>query len=301
MEVPAFLIYTGAWLGIASGVWALFERAETVLTSDARVAISKWLRNLDPGSSVINWTGTFVMVFDRLFGERHFSWKCFFRSAIASLVTVIIVFILALSLFLKKSQELQGPELIEVSRFIISSIIPLLFAFSILNLIPDYLSLLETRYVLRWMSSATTVRRNLLLLFLDFVFTGIIALGVFLVTSWVLFTSSEGMTPLAEIVKTFPQTITNLLLLNFEVQISVEPWRDWDFPMGVFFYSTFLTSVWLWLYALGSMIIKTVVLLRIGLTQFRRIFDIENKPLRSIGMVCNLIIAIIFLVCVLCG
>jgi hypothetical protein len=48
---------------------------------------------------------------------------------------------------------------------------------------------------------------------------------------------------------------------------------------------TLITSVWLWLYAVSGLVIKLARRLNIGFEWFNRTFDIEKKPLQSIGLV----------------
>ncbi len=65
---------------------------------------------------------------------------------------------------------------------------------------------------------------------------------------------------------------------------------------GIWFYSTFFTSVWLWLYVISGLIVKVGIFSGILIGRMRGIFDIDNKPLRSMGLVCILFVSIIFLI-----
>ncbi len=56
---------------------------------------------------------------------------------------------------------------------------------------------------------------------------------------------------------------------------------------GIFLYTTLFTSVWVWLYVGGGMILKFIQ----KIVPVRRWFDLENAPLRSIGFVCNIGVA----------
>ncbi len=86
-----------------------------------------------------------------------------------------------------------------------------------------------------------------------------------------------------------------MLLPMLYMTFSIECFLLRDF-IGIFLWSTFLTSAWIWLYVLGGLTVKTLAFVRVGLDHFKRTFDIEHKPLRSIGMVCNLGITLAFLV-----
>jgi hypothetical protein len=63
---------------------------------------------------------------------------------------------------------------------------------------------------------------------------------------------------------------------------------------GIFFYTTFFTSIWVWLYAITGLVFKTFEYLGIGLSGFKNIFNLKAKPLRSMGIMAIIIITIIF-------
>ncbi len=58
------------------------------------------------------------------------------------------------------------------------------------------------------------------------------------------------------------------------------------------FYPVFFTSIWLWLYAASGFILKAAHRFDIGFDWFNRTFDIEKKPLQSIGLVAGAIVAV---------
>ena len=55
--------------------------------------------------------------------------------------------------------------------------------------------------------------------------------------------------------------------------------------VGIFIYSTFLTSVWVWLYALSGFLVKGIAASRKGLHFLKRHLNLEEHPLRSMGFV----------------
>jgi|ERR1017187_6238750 hypothetical protein len=84
---PGVLVAGGVLAGI---VWKFFERVEAVLTDQTKLEIARWLRvkNLETGivaDETVGWPETFAKVFDRVFGSSPLSWRCFYRSAIASI------------------------------------------------------------------------------------------------------------------------------------------------------------------------------------------------------------------------
>ena len=260
MDVPEWLKYVLALLSLGGGIWVLFERAETVIKPNVREDISRWLRNLDPGGSLRNWPDAFGKVFDSVFGERHLSWKCFVRSAITSIISVAIMTVL----FIILTTQASLPDL-EGYLFIVMSGV-------IFNVIPDYVSLLETRVVLQLMKRSSTIGRAVLVI-ADLLLT----FAIFFAALFILISIFDG--PLDG----FEQAMEGMIGGIFFWQLS-----DSDF-VGIFLYTTLLTSIWLWLYVGGGVALK-VLQKTVGV---RRWLDVEKAPLRAIGFVCNIALAFV--------
>ena|ERR1035438_5423879 len=78
---PGQLAAGGVLAGI---VWKFFERVEAVLRDDTKKEIAVWLVGVKVGQKVEPWPGTFVKVFDRVFGTEDLSWKRLWRSSVLS-------------------------------------------------------------------------------------------------------------------------------------------------------------------------------------------------------------------------
>jgi hypothetical protein len=74
------------------GIQKFFEEIEKKLSADTKLEIAVWLLDLHPGKAIQSWHSTFPKVFTSAFGDRHFSWKCFWRSSFASVCTSAVVF-----------------------------------------------------------------------------------------------------------------------------------------------------------------------------------------------------------------
>lgn len=114
-------------------------------------------------------------MFDRVFGKKHLSWRCFTKSGLASYAMVCVVVLFS-----------GGPIR---PYMLLASIEYGFFA----NVIPDYVSPLESRYVLRFMSRTESGFRWLRLVILDLILTSLIAL---VATHVILSTMWEGNNPL---------------------------------------------------------------------------------------------------------
>ena len=65
--------------------------------------------------------------------------------------------------------------------------------------------------------------------------------------------------------------------------------------LGIFFYSTFLTSVWLWLYLAAGAAVRVAGGFNVGLRWLRGFTDLDEQPFRSLGFAAVLITTFIFL------
>ena len=87
-EYPV-VAYIGAWLATIGTVWVLFDRAERIASDEVKHSLRRWLRReVNPSGIRTKWPETFAGVFDSVFGKRHLSWRCVWRSCIASLIAV---------------------------------------------------------------------------------------------------------------------------------------------------------------------------------------------------------------------
>jgi len=272
-----FISYILALSGTCGFIWFLFSKAEDTLKPKVKKDISTWLKNLDPVVPVENWPGQFAAVFDRIFGEKHLSWRCFRRSSMASIISVIIMSFVWVAI---------RPN--EINPFVRDVNIVVLFAATITvsmlaNLLPDYLSLLETKIFIRWMSLSNSLFIVFMLLILDLVITALIFISYYAFVGWVV-----GLMFIGDVDVTLQKF--GVLLLDLIVLKQRNP------PKALFFYSTFFTSVWLWIYVLSGLIVKLAQKLNIGLTWFKGKLDINKKPLSSMALVSIMIVTILFMV-----
>ena len=75
---------------VFGSVLGLFELGERFASQRAKDALSKWLVSFDVRKAKALPDGT-QELFERIFGERHFSWKCFIRSAAFSLGAMVFI------------------------------------------------------------------------------------------------------------------------------------------------------------------------------------------------------------------
>jgi hypothetical protein len=288
---PGQLLAGGVLAGI---VWKFFERVESVLNDDTKLEIAVWLLGRGKVSRTFqNWPDTFAVVFERVFGARHWSLLCVRRSLYVSILLSLLTLFFGLSF-------LPGETL--TSHMVVIAL--LYYPYTLIaNVLPDYLSLLSTRYALFFLhkSQATTVL--LIVLAADLVITTYLAcFGVLIGSRVWMYWPREWPTR----------------LVGGVVSIGSE-WQDWwKAPYlvlsrkGVIGYvdetgnrlssasgllllvPALATSCWLWLYAGSGFLLKAARRFDIGFDWFNRHFDIEKKPLQSIGLVAGALVAVVY-------
>ncbi len=212
-------------------IWAVSH-----LHPDKKAHLSLWLQ----GDYNSTWTTQFCAMFDQLFGAKHLGWRCFTRSAIASFIAVFALWLLL--------DQILG--LISLRADTGLSLTQALLLGAAINIIPDYISLFETRWLLQQFERVRHPLGQMVVLLLDAVATGLIIYGGITAYLWV-----TGQTPIAFIE----------MIALFSIY-------------AVFFYSTFLTSFWAWAYCISSWIAWLSGRLRGWL-------DMQDRPGRSLALI----------------
>jgi hypothetical protein len=268
MELHFIVVYIGSWLGVSGGVYALFNRAGESVNKETKKKVSDWLQNLNLVQPS-NWPNTFTDLFDRVFTKKHFSLGCFFRSAIASFGAVFIM----IMLFCVVNKE----PLVEIFSLDLKASILIVFG---LNLFPDYVSLLETRYIIKKMGETQSVSKWFLFLVGDIIISGIIFFLVgFLAINFIALI-----------------TKLNYISLSGFINYYLESRLSFKLKEEVFFYSTYFTSIWILLYFISSIILKIVSRFGAGLKFLQKHLDIENSPFKAMGFTLMLAVSICYIV-----
>jgi hypothetical protein len=289
---PGVLVAGGVLAGI---VWKFFERVEAVLTDQTKLEVAVWLLDRKKLSSTFqSWPDTFANVFDCIFGKRHLSWRCFWRSCVASYGLLFSILFIYTQIFLSRYQ-ISKTALEKVppppTNPLIGNLQPrwfwsvaLVFGMTLLtNVVPDYVSLLESRVLLRLMTrfrfglmwSAAILLDGWMTLFIGFLPVEILSFALTWKQqphSFLAIQVHSFRHPVA-----FARSVYQYALLN---------------PIVVF--PAFFTSIWLWLYAGSGLILKAARRFDIGFGWFISKADIEKRPLSSIGLVAGALVAIVY-------
>ena len=280
--VSPWVAYVVAWAGTVAGVYFLFEKGEDVLTKEAKAEVRNWIRTFYLIRSPTNWSSAFLLMFDGLFGKRMFSIRRIVSSCLASLLYVLILTILWIGIRPDEALEFFNEDTLS------SQLLFIFIMTMILNLIPDCVSLAETRAVLEFLSKSCNYKYTVVVLIIDIILTTIIFLTGYILLLSYLFVIlilgwGTGLSDLLDI------QFTDLLYsLRNWISLSDSP------PIGIFFYSTFFTSIWIYLYILSAFIshLVTKMISKVRLTM--GLLDIDDKPIRSLGYVSIVMITFIF-------
>ncbi len=263
---PVFL-YIGSFCASATFVYFLFEKMEVVLKKEIKIAFSRLLKNLDAGEEFENWVVTFGSFFDRIMGENHFSWKRFKRSCIASYLSLLVCFAILFSInpntYYEKFSE--GPIYLWVISFLVGGLA--------VNIFPDYLSYIQTRFFIKLFSKARSSFNKALIPILDIIATYLIFI-IFTMSMVFIFMPGNDLNF---------KMYFNVLKPNFILGIIKRP------EILLFLLTTFFTSTWLYLFLLSSALIKYGKF-------FTKNLDIDNKPFHSLGIVSMATVFIIYLI-----
>ena len=157
---PFLQSYTAYALALAASFYAAIRFFGNHFSKSAKDDLALWLL----GAYDDTWSSQFCKLFDTVFGTKHLSWSCFRRSAVASFIAVIALWFLVDPLLgLLNYRTASGLDIREA-----------LLLGALINVIPDYISLLETRWLLYRFQNIRSFRGQAIVLVADAIFTGTI-------------------------------------------------------------------------------------------------------------------------------
>lgn len=279
-----------AWFVGAVGMaylWVrIFSHAEERVTDITKSRIRRWFAPLHEDSEARpNWAVNFIEIFDQVFGPRFFSLRFVFRSVCATLLfTVMIV---AIYIGYGVITQASWSEMVGVAggkELAITWVCVTLAG----NIVADYLSLIETRLILKAIRDRSPIVQ-LLAVVIDFALTFLIYL---LVAS--MFYSIENLW-----LHEMPAVEHFQIVFGGDGHL-VQVWKliiERDqlggllhadmFRISVI--TTYFTSAWIWLFVLTGVLGRLMFSLRGGLTRFGRLFNVREHPVTAVGYTLALI------------
>lgn len=298
-----------SWIGLSAVLFFSFVKAGKVADDTfndvSRRQFSCWLLNAQPERKICEWASAFAHLFDSVFGTRHISPKCFSRSAVASVLAV------GLCLFVGRGFYIEL-----LNSYGWSADIALLAICGVLaNIVIDYISLLETRVAVNAMKrQKRSIARHAVLVG-DLLLTSAgSALVFFLVMFFVGvmdFVSDPSvddpvlllvLAPFAALDMLFVEVFRNGFLAVFIDALRASERSD-QIALAPLLWSTYFTSVWLWLFLVATGINRfgSWVAAWIGTWHHLAIrhLKIEEKPFSVVGFICGMVAAVVSAIAIL--
>jgi hypothetical protein len=250
-----------AWAGLAAAVWFFFKRAEKTVAK--------------PGD---DWAGTFAAVLNSVFGERGRSWGCFWRSCVASFVTVVVITAIWAAL---RPEQFAALVRQEDFRQSLISVFPVV---TLLSCLPGYATLLATRAFVRRMSAGGRPLRVFCLLIAHAIAAFAVALAALLVFKGAVVASFLYLRPEeAGLIRWTPAEMWAFGCASVFPLSAIPGYWSW----GIWFYATFFAPVLTWLYAASGAILR---LASIG----KQMAGTGRNPPRLLGVVAVVVVSAVY-------
>jgi hypothetical protein len=176
---------------------------------------------------------------------------------------------------------------------------------AVVNTVPDYFSLLETRWTIKLMGTSNRVVSILLVdLLLTVAISGCaIALldgavwSLLQLSAQVLDANRSAFAARPDFLAMWDARIAEYDLGMTAVDyvgrglLNAISFRR---PSGVLFYSAFFTSAWLWAYTMSALGSRVLLKMNSGVGFLLRVTDVERQPFRSMGFVSVIIVSVLF-------
>jgi hypothetical protein len=289
-------LFCTTWAAASGMIWKLFELVEKTASPAARKETAIWLGNVDATAPIRFVARSFNHAFDAVFGERHFSVRCFAVSSAAS--TAVVLLVMAFAVLLQRS---RGDFVV----FSPGSPIALV-SIALSNWIPDYLSLLKSRKILSWMAVSRWPWFWLLIV-VDILLSAVIGVVSMIVLGFPALSMLAGDSGreiwhnVTVVLPIVPAAVLDGWSGVVELLDEITPMLLFDSNDGlglgegfvaVFFYGTFMTSTWVLLYGISTGLVRLAAALRRGMGLARWFLDIENQPFQSIGVMLIILVTV---------
>jgi hypothetical protein len=259
---------------VAVTVFGVFELGEKLASQRAKDALSNWLTTFDVRKAGALPVGT-LESFERIFGKRHFSLKCFIRSVVFSLSAMIFIGVLIFLLYPQVALKI-GDELFDYSY-------GLWLAFALWlpwSILIDYFSLFKTRVILRVLAR---IRSKITIIAIAILTIDVIVYKLLFVVGLVVVALAAVLVNLTVGFVDYARDEGDPIKILIATILHVPQVGD---RLGfIMFWAGFAPSLWMWLYVLALFVTRALFRSEPIVNWLRWCLDIEKAPLRSIGAV----------------
>ena len=287
-----------AWLVSAVGMSATWIKLCATVEEKEHLnpvfqrALRRWLTvESSKGEKRPQWSETFITLFDRTFGTRVFSIRFFLSSCLATTIFFALMVFLYVGLGLITMESLRGFLGQRDSEWEMWQWLLIVFMG---NIVADYISLIETRFVLKFLKGKNITIQSLLIL-IDTLLTLIIYI---LVASylygieelWQLGVPASDLLNVSPIIDNFDVIIDYVFGgFLYDSNIRLQFGSLYADSYRISFITTYFTSVWIWFFILAGVLGRAVFMLGGQWTWVGRILNVKEKPLTAVGYILALI------------
>lgn len=270
----AILIFSSAGLA-----WLAFDRTAKVASVELKDKIREGFK-AKPNAD--KWPDIAKDFITDMFGKEHWKLNCLKRSAIISVIWMVLLVIL---LPLLSSGTSYDDFIREIKNE--RDIISIFLFFFTLNILPDYISVWETRVILSRIGEAKYHKIPVFLI-VDFLLTALIFFVVSLFYFVIFLMFMESIPDFNELIDLLSEGGLVGLILTEDIDSHVTVFGN------AAILTTFLTSIWIWFYLIALSYSKfTNRFITPAWNATLRFIDIEAKPVEALGFVSALVVLMV--------
>ncbi len=297
--------------GVSSFAYYVANTAEDVVNQEAKKKFANIVKNIRATPTFRHAFLTFTMMSDNYFGDKLLSLRAFAKSVLLSLAWIFLLTVFCVVVFPNYASWFTD-------RGINNLIIQHGIIFLVVVLVLDYLSVTVTRFIIRTYRPKNIVSL-ILLLALDLFLSIVIFYVGFSITKYYFvnqifleFCDSIriwlNLDQLPLVLVTLEDLTSDMFMENKDGSTQIigglKTEVVYAFPEGIVFYSSLLTSIWLWFHTASYIALKIAIQTDFVKKSLLNIANIEQKPFKSLAtiilllypVVCCVLIAIYWLV-----
>jgi hypothetical protein len=270
-------------LTLCSSTYGLFVFIENMSATQARADFARYLKSTDFAKAVVHLPNDTHALFERVFGARHFSWRCVKTSILFSVAAFAII--VGLNVLNDPKGSLSwARRVLEVYPALFN----ILVAYAIWSIVPDYFNLLKTRKVLGLITARQINRPSVLVVILSADF--LIGYAIFILSCLPM-----GLFSLHFVLFLQGKIDWNHLVSNFGFSpLPIFSGLEWPFEM--FFWPGMVPSIWLWFYMAAILVVRLAVRTAPVFRFSIYFLDIDQHPIRSVGIVAAALVSCVYIV-----
>jgi hypothetical protein len=275
---------------LAGAVYVGSMRLEEQARPEALRDIAAFLKSEPRAVDLSLIAKSITHLFGIVFGPRHFSRHCLWRSFVASGLVVITIF---LAIHHKHPAVMRtANDLVRKGTSPVDLAFAEFYAFLILCVIPDYVSLGKGRLMLRRVQRCSTLTRIGFWILLDLLASYLISMTVYWSLS-IAFNRGKACwwldgklhcEPISGLLMLLKTVTSVTILMTGTMLRDVESFTTAQVFLFTYGVSTLLTSVWTFLVFVSASLMRLALYLAPALRLVRWFFDVDQHPIRVIGL-----------------